>query len=326
LRTDITLSDLFHAIFPSGSVTGAPKIRTMEIIHELESAPRGVYTGGIGFFSPDGDIELNVPIRTLVLENNKGEMGIGSGIVYDSDAEKEWEECLLKGHFLTQPKQDFELIETILWQPGKGYWLLAEHLDRLHSSAHYFDFQTSRATIHAHLTEFAKGFNNASPQRVRLLLKKDGRIFCKNTPCQQPARTTMEPLDKDGTTQHPRIMLSSRKTNSQSPFLYHKTTQRGFYDTEREQAVQDGYFEVLFTNEKDELTEGAITNIFIRKNDMLLTPSQECGLLNGVFRRYLMEQSGTLTIREAVLTVKDLESADAIYVGNSVRGLVQVSL
>jgi para-aminobenzoate synthetase/4-amino-4-deoxychorismate lyase len=140
LKDDITLPTLFKALFPCGSVTGAPKIRTMEIIQELESSPRGVYTGAIGYLSPDGDVVFNVPIRTVVIQNNKGEMGIGSGIIHDSDPHNEWEECLLKANFLTKPQEEIHLIETMLWKPDTGYWLLAEHLDRLKNSAVYFQF------------------------------------------------------------------------------------------------------------------------------------------------------------------------------------------
>ncbi|MBU3937218.1 MAG: aminodeoxychorismate synthase component I, partial [Proteobacteria bacterium] len=137
LPLETKIESLFRALFPCGSVTGAPKIRTMEIIHELENEPRGVYTGAIGFLSPSGEAVFNVPIRTIALNNSKGEMGIGSGIIHDSDPEQEWRECLLKGRFLSDPPPPFSLVETLLWQPGSGYWLLPEHLERLAASADY---------------------------------------------------------------------------------------------------------------------------------------------------------------------------------------------
>lgn len=325
LGPKISISDLFRAIFPSGSVTGAPKIRTMEIIRELESEQRGVYTGGIGFFSPDGSAKLNVPIRTVVLENDKGEMGIGSGIVYDSDAEKEWDECLLKGNFLTRPVPEFRLIETLLWKPEHGYWLLDEHLERLLNSANYFGFGASRDEIIASLQSCAEFFPTASHQRVRLTLAKDGTLTCTSIACPPPAAISPDEFSSVAKSL-PRIIISEKNADSQSPFLFHKTTQRQIYDTERERALQKGYFEVVFTNEKGEVTEGAITNIFIKKDNQLFTPHLACGLLNGVFRQYLLKKMGPDRIREKVLRLIDLKEADAIYLGNSVRGVVRVAL
>ena len=141
------IQGVLRALFPCGSITGAPKIRTMEIIRELEESPRGVYTGAIGYFSPGGDAVFNVPIRTIRIAGGKGEMGIGSGIVHDSDPEQEWEECLLKAHFLTKPVSEFVLIETLLLEPESGYWLLEEHLGRLQRSADYFSFNFSREDV-----------------------------------------------------------------------------------------------------------------------------------------------------------------------------------
>ncbi|MFC1513281.1 aminodeoxychorismate synthase component I [Thermodesulfobacteriota bacterium] len=147
MRPEIGLAQLFRALFPCGSVTGAPKIRTMEIIRELEVAPRGVYTGAIGYLAPDGDMVFSVPIRTVALDGGQGEMGIGSGVVYDSDPLGEWEECKLKGRFLTDPRPPFLLIETLLRQPGEGYWLLDLHLDRLAATAGFFGYPFSRSAV-----------------------------------------------------------------------------------------------------------------------------------------------------------------------------------
>ena len=316
------LLDLFKALFPCGSVTGAPKIRTMEIIRELEKERRGVYTGAIGYLSPEGDAVFNVPIRTVILEKGKGEMGIGSGIVHDSEAEKEWRECKLKADFLTRPQPAFHLIETILWQAESGYWLLQEHFDRLKDSARYFNFSFAPENLQKELEVHARQFaRNGQSQRVRVLLSKEGELTIHATPCDEP-----RPLDKKACSQLPRVTFSSHQTNSDNPLLYHKTTQRQLYDTEREKAVSKGFYEVLFSNEKGEVTEGAISTLFIRKENVFYTPPLTCGLLPGVFRSHFMGNRQEYPVQEKILYPEDLSKADAIYVANSVRGIVQVTL
>ncbi|MCX5875601.1 MAG: aminodeoxychorismate synthase component I [Deltaproteobacteria bacterium] len=314
---------LFRALFPCGSVTGAPKIRTMEIIHELESGPRGVYTGAIGFIAPSGEAIFNVPIRTLEINGSKGEMGIGSGIIHESDPEQEWRECLLKGCFLSNPAPAFSLIETLLWQPDSGYWLLSEHLERLAASAAHFRFSFNRQEIVTRLKQLALDFAD-SPLRVRLTLAKSGQMELAFSPCIAPAAITW-PMPQASQSELPRVIFSTQTTDPGSPWLFHKTTLREIYDTEREQALAAGFYEVLFANTRGEVTEGSITTIFSQQQGTLLTPPMECGLLPGVFRRYLLERT-SLPVREAILTRQDLEQAEALFVGNSVRGLVQVRL
>ncbi|HIJ89867.1 MAG: aminodeoxychorismate synthase component I [Desulfobulbaceae bacterium] len=317
------IESLFRALFPCGSVTGAPKIRTMEIIHELENGPRGVYTGAIGFIAPTGEATFNVPIRTIELNDSKGEMGIGSGIIHESDPEQEWRECLLKGRFLSHPAPAFNLIETLLWQAGSGYWLLSEHLERLAASAAYFRFPFSREELLTGLDKMAVGFT-ASPMRVRLGLAKTGKMELTATPCPAPAAITW-PTQPATQSELPKVIFSSQATDPGSPWLFHKTTLRELYDTERQQALAAGFYEVLFANTKGEVTEGSITNIFIQRQGAILTPPMECGLLPGVFRRYLLEHS-PLPVREVILTRRDIEQAEALFVGNSIRGVVQVRL
>ena len=323
LPREAKIEPLFKALFPCGSVTGAPKIRTMEIIHELESGVRGVYTGAIGFIAPTGEATFNVPIRTIELNGNKGEMGIGSGIIHDSDPEQEWKECLLKGRFLSDPAPPFSLIETLLWQPGSGYWLLPEHLERLAASAAYFRYPVSPPELMTKLARLALDFTD-SPMRVRLTLAKSGRMEISATPCQAPAHISW-PIQPAAQAELPRVTFSAQATDPNSPWLYHKTTRRELYDAERQRALAQGLYEVLFTNTRGEVTEGSITSIFIRRQDTLLTPAMECGLLPGIFRRYLLAQTPPVA-REAILTRRDLEEAEAIFVGNSVRGLVQVRI
>ena len=321
LRREVGLADIFQAIYPCGSVTGAPKIRTMEIIHELESEQRGVYTGGIGFFTPGGDAVFNVPIRTVVVENGRGEMGIGSGVVYDSDPHKEWDECRLKGNFLSDPAPAFGLIETMLWRPDQGYWLLEYHLERLQRAAEYFTYCRDLDKIRAGLAEAAENFKKDRGRRVRLLLNKDASFEITSVECDLPENPYDCPIES-GQVPKP-IKLSARRIDPASPFLYYKTTIRELYDRERQQAVEEGFYEVIFANERDEITEGAITNIFIRQGDRLYTSPVACGLLDGVFRRSLLEKN---QVEQRILTRKDLENAEAIFVGNSVRGLVRVRL
>ena len=314
---------LFRALFPCGSVTGAPKIRTMEIIHELESGPRGVYTGALGFIAPSGEATFNVPIRTLELSGSKGEMGIGSGIIHESDPEQEWRECLLKGCFLSDPAPAFNLIETLLWQPGSGYWLLNEHLERLAASAAYFRYPLSPPELRDRLDRLALDFT-ASPMQVRLTLAKSGQLELGANPCEAPAAISW-PMPQAVQAELPRVLFSSQATDPASPWLFHKTTLRELYDTERQRAVAAGFYEVLFANIRGEVTEGSITNIFAQQQGTLLTPPMECGLLPGVFRRFLLEHT-PLVVREAILTRQDIEQAEAIFVGNSVRGLIRVRI
>ncbi len=322
LQKNTSLADLFGALFPCGSVTGAPKIRTMEIIHELENGPRGVYTGGIGFIAPNGEAAFNVPIRTVRLNNEDGEMGIGSGVVYDSDAEQEWQECLLKGKFLTNPAPKFELIETLRWDKQEGYWFLDLHLNRLAEAATFFGYAFNKGGIIRDLEGKAGQFTTV-PHRVRLTLAKDGTstITGIEVDLAQPALNFGQADDAPALS----TCFSTRQTDASSPFLYHKTTIRRMYNREYEAAMAKGHADMLFTNEKGEVTEGCISNLFIRKGQSVYTPPVSCGLLNGVLRRHLMSQEG-LGICEKVLTREEVENAEAIYLGNSVRGLMRVEL
>ena len=327
----VSLEELFKALFPCGSVTGAPKIRTMEIIRELEVEDRGVYTGAIGYISPDGDAVFNVPIRTVVLRGDKGEMGIGSGIVWDSDPVGEWEECILKGKFLTSPTPEFKLIETMLWHHELGYWLLDLHLGRLAESAGYFFYSFELEKIKAELHELAEGFRNGASvknQRVRLTLSKHGEFELANSELPEGRFPEINPeaiLKLEESEDLPSVVFSSRNTDSRSPYLFHKTTLRELYDAERTQAVDQGFYEVLFVNENGEVTEGSYTNIFLQKDDKFYTPPVSCGLLPGVFRNHMLQQYPELVLEES-FTRMDVEQADAVYVGNSVRGLVRVRL
>ena len=312
LRPDAGIEAIFRAIFPCGSVTGAPKVRAMQLIAELEQEPRGIYTGAIGFFSPQRTV-FNVAIRTLELNGNTGTMGAGSGVVIDSVAADEYRECLLKARFLTAAPggafDDLALIETMRWQDG--FPLLDLHLDRLLDSADYFDFAANRDQVRAALNEYAQRFEAGSAQRVRLVLHNDGGV--------QIAHQALAP-DRAG--RMGRVRIAAERTGPADPMLYHKTTRRELYARAFEQAQREGFDDVLFFNMRGELTEGAISNVFVEKDGKLLTPPVECGLLAGVYRRHLLETR--TDVEERVLRVEDLRSADAVYLANAVRGLRRV--
>jgi len=296
LKPGTGLVDVLKAIFPPGSITGAPKIRAMELIRELETEPRGVYCGAIGRFSPDGTALLNVAIRTTVIDRKgAGEMGIGSGIVADSDGIKEYAECLLKMKFLTDPVRRFELIETMLHEPEKGIWLRGYHLARLAASAAYFGFVFDASKVHDAIEAAISG--NANERlRVRLLLDEDGGVTVTTAP--QPAAPADAVM---------RYVVSDSRLNSTDLFLYHKTTRRELYDRD-------------WVNEAGELAEGSRTSIFIARDGKLLTPRLAAGVLPGTLRAALIDEGRA---EEARLTIQDLNGAAEIYLGNSVRGLVR---
>ncbi len=308
LRPGLRYSDIFGSLFPCGSVTGAPKHRTIEIIRELERGPRGVYSGAIGYFSPAREAVFNVPIRTVVLEKNCGTMGVGSGILIDSPVEDEFRECLLKSEFLTRREKPFQLLESILW--NDGYSLLPLHLERMQSSATYFGFNFGRETIVAALEDAGKQLAPGVRTKVRVLLERSGAVKVTHAPVEEQAGTG-------------RIMVSSIRVASSDRFLRHKTTCRQLYDRQYEQALRRGYEEVLFLNERGEVTEGAISNVFIEKESQWFTPPVACGLLPGTYRRHLLETKAAAA--ERTLHLGDLASADAVYTCNAVRGCRKVT-
>ncbi len=311
----VSFEDIMRALFPCGSITGAPKIRAMEIIRELETEPRGIYTGSIGWIAPNGDFSFNVAIRTAVLsEDGVGTLGIGSGIVWDSSARSEYRETLLKAAFLTNPDDPVELFETLRWTQDEGFPLLSLHMERLAASAEYFQFPFDRAAAETVLAEAAKQFN-AGVCRVRLALAPSGEISITSAPFVDVPQEASY-----------RLAISPTLVNSSDPYLFHKTTRRGLYDSEYERCARDEQAdEVLFLNEHYEVVEGSRTNIFVEKDSVLITPPVSCGLLPGCLRRSLLEDPN-VAILEAPLTMEDLRRADKIYVGNALRGLIPAEL
>lgn len=312
LQPGIKIADMIKSLFPCGSVTGAPKIQSMKIISDLEDGPRNIYTGAIGYFAPDGQAVFNVAIRTIDLQqraNHKyqARMGIGGGIVNDSQPKEEYAECRLKGQFLINAMPPFALIETMLLASGKIKYL-NRHLKRLKTSANFFSIPCPLDKIKAALNAHAEKLTGHV--RLRLLLRSGGFTIE-----HRPVTARPEPL--------PLVAVSRFKTNSEDPFLYHKTKHRKLYDEEFKKYSTQGYFDVLFCNEKDEMTEGAISNIFTRRRGRWYTPPLDCGLLNGIARQIMIKKYDA---REKILYVKDLRSADEIVLTNSVRGTTRVTL
>ena len=312
LRADMGLKDMLKALFPCGSVTGAPKVRAMEIIRELEAYPRGVYTGAIGHIAPNADSQFNVAIRTLFIDaGGAGEMGIGSGVVSDSKVDAEFEECLLKAQFLTKADAPFELIETIRWERGVGFHLLERHLVRLQSSATHFGYPFERGKVLAALSAEVEELDG-DVHMVRLLLAEDGTITVTSTRIELPSKDTVW-----------RFAISDQRIDEKDALFFHKTTRRQFFDREMErQKALTGCDEVVFLNKKCELTEGTRTNLFIELDGRLFTPALTCGLLPGTLREELIDLPRAAA-SEAILTLADLTLADRIYLGNSVRGLIR---
>ncbi len=311
LREDAGFKEIFRALFPCGSITGAPKVRAMQLLAGLEEQPRGVYTGAIGYFSPRRTV-FNVAIRTLELDGNTGIMGVGSGIVIDSVAKEEYSECLLKAEFLTGSARRFperlQLIETMLWDGG--YPLMELHLDRLMDSAEYFQFECERDAVKAALMDFARAFEDGAQRRVRLLVDREGCMDIGDEALAKKGGQDARPV---------RVCISRQRTDANDRMLYHKTTDRILYAEAFKEAVNQGFADVLFLNQRGEVTEGAISNVFIEMDGKWLTPPVGCGLLAGVYRRHLLE---TLEhVEERALYPEDLRRADAVYLSNAVRGL-----
>lgn len=308
LVNNISTYEMIKGIFPSGSIAGAPKIRSMEIINELENEERKVYTGSIGFFEPSGDAKFNVVIRTVLINKNRGEMGIGGGIVYDSTPEDEFQECILKAKFLTTKyENEFCLIETILFD--KNYENLNLHMERMKESAGYFDYIFNEENAISQLTSFSASLKNGR-FKVRILLKKSGELQISSTKLDKAEKAYI-------------ITVSKSRTDSNNIYYFHKTTNRALFEKELNRARKKGFFDVIFLNEKGEITEGAITNIYVQKNGIIYTPPVGCGLLNGTIRRSMIQNDN---IEEKIITLNDLDNADKIYISNSIIGFKEAAL
>jgi len=305
LRDNTNFADIFKSLFPCGSVTGAPKIRAMEIIDELEERPRGAYCGGLGYIDPDGNACFNVAIRTLILEQGKLRYSVGSGLVLDSEPSDEYAECLLKADVLKP--EPIELIETFRWEPESGGLRLPLHKTRMKDAAKALGYPFDEAALEAALLPLEA---YKTPQRVRLTLNAKGRF--NFTHADYVPLTGLK------------ISLSKYPLTLQFQNTAQKISHRQFYDGERERLkALTGGNEVLFLNADGNLTEGSFTSLFIEKDGQLLTPPLSAGLLPGILRQDLLKAGRA---HEKTLTPDMLEQADAIYLGNSLRGLIPATL
>ena len=325
-QTNASLTRIFSALFPCASITGAPKVSTMRIINELETTPRSIYTGSIGYISPTRKATFNVAIRTALIdrETRKAEYGVGGGIIWESTSSDEYSEAMLKAHVLTQSQPEFSLLETMLWTPEEGFFLKEQHIQRLLDSADYFGFPISfnsrwssnpersgaetkavsrptspREILESYAGEISSNFR--APQRVRLLLGRYGELHSESNPYQPPEKIV-------------NARLAAGPVDSSDVFLFHKTTHRQVY--ERAHSPFLDCDDVLLYNEHNALTEFTIGNLVVELNGKLVTPPIECGLLAGTFRAHLLN---TGQVMEQKVKVSELEHCTKIFRVNSIR-------
>lgn len=309
-KPQTTLEQVFRALFPSGSITGAPKISTMKKIAELEDGPREVYCGAIGYMTPKKEVIFNVPIRTVIIDRkaNMANYRVGGGITWDSSVEGEYEEALHKAMILNDVfPSSFALLESMLLKDGE-WFLLERHLKRLQLSAAYFDFRISIREIKRRLKDWAKCYSKGA-YKVRLLVHQDGSI-------QIEKDVLLNFKEKV----YP-VRLARRPISKENRFLYHKTTNRMEIESIRNEYTD--VFDVLMWNEEGELTEFSIGNLVVELNGEKWTPPLSSGLLAGTFREELLEKG---EVRERVLTKDDLKRCTQLWLINSVRGWVSVKL
>ncbi len=317
-KTNASVAKIFSALFPCASITGAPKVSAMKIIKELETSPRKIYTGSIGYIAPNRQARFNVAIRTALIDkkNKTVEYGVGGGIVWDSEEKDEFEEALLKAKVLTNPPQpEFSLFETLLWTKDNGYFLLDKHIARLKDSAEYFDFEFSEEKVESYLSHIVAESNDGrrrtdvsglSKWRIKVILNKSGQLSH-----EMKELNLQEKVFK--------VCLAKEPINSSDAFLFHKTTHREVY----EKSMQKGFDDVLLFNENGELTEFTIGNLVVEQNGELFTPPVACGLLAGTFRAHLLE---TGKIKEKIIYKHELSNFSKIYLINSVRKWVEAEL
>jgi para-aminobenzoate synthetase / 4-amino-4-deoxychorismate lyase len=322
LHEGASLAEIFSALYPCGSITGAPKRRTMQIIDELESDPRGLYTGALGWFEgskegkASGDFCLSVPIRTLELQPQTGairhgKLGVGAGIVHDSQIVDELAECRLKARFLTGLESQFALFET-MYATMRGCRNLNRHIERLRASASYFGFGFDEDAIRVALAQACAGLADTQAYRMRLVLEPDGSCHLQTAALA-------------GLTTPVKLLLAPDHTRADDLFLRHKTTVRARYDAAWHAAEEVGAFDMLFVNERGELTEGGRSNLFLRLDGRWLTPSLGAGVLPGVMRSVLLADPAW-SATECRLDLDDLRRAEHVVACNSLRGALAAQI
>ena len=310
-QTKASVADIFKAMFPAASITGAPKNRAMQIIAELESTPRRIYTGSIGFIAPGRRAQFNVAIRSLVVsgKDNTIEYGTGGGIVWDSEWESELAECRTKAGILATQTTGFSILETLLWIPEGGYRLLEHHLQRMAASALYFSYPLAAAAIREHLVSLSHRLP-PSPQKVRILLAADGQITSQAEAIAIAADCSPK-----------QVALAPFPVDKSEQDLYHKTTSRQIY--QQALAACPGYDDVILYNGDGEVTESSTANVVVDLDGVLCTPPVHCGLLAGTYRAWLLERN---QIEERVIRADQLFQGHVVYLINSVRGMYGVKV
>ncbi len=308
-RTGASVTNIFSALFPCASVTGAPKVASMQLIAGIEDSERHIYTGAIGYMAPGRQAQFSVGIRTAFVDrrDDHAVYGIGGGIVWSSDAEDEYRECLAKARVLHRdpPQDEFQLLETLLWTPEDGFFLLDRHLQRMAESAEYFDIPFDSARARGALLDAVLN-RNASRLRIRLLLATTGRFTA-----------SVSELDSSGGRPPVRLRLAREPIDRGNPFFYHKTTWRDCYD--KPLADAGDCDDVLLWNSDGLVTETTIANVLVRSGTKIFTPPVHCGLLAGTYRNWMLDQG---MIEERPVTIAELAEATEIMVINSVRGQV----
>jgi para-aminobenzoate synthetase / 4-amino-4-deoxychorismate lyase len=308
-RPEVTVVDILRALFPCGSITGAPKPRSMSIIKELEQHPRGVYTGAIGLLSPNGDAVFSVPIRTVVVDAKDGDatFGVGGAITWDSTPDGEYEECCLKAKFLTHPWAEFELLETMALEDGE-YALLDRHLSRARDSARYFGFRWDEARVVNALADVCNS-HPVGRWRIRLLVERNGKAHVETSSLGEPRTAPLV------------VKFASGAIDDRDPRLFHKTTDRARYDVELERCQPCD--DVIFRNSRGEVTESTIANVVVFSDGKHWTPPRDAGLLAGTLREVLIAKG---ELFERTITKEELANAGSFALINSLRGWMPAEL
>jgi para-aminobenzoate synthetase/4-amino-4-deoxychorismate lyase len=322
IRPSTSLGDILQAVFPCGSVTGAPKKRSMQIIQELETQDRGYYCGALGWLDPNGDFAFSVPIRTIEIEedpqshNNSFTLGVGAGITIDSDAAQEWEECRIKAAFLIDLPSAVGVFETIAVKNASPQGL-PDHLERMERSANALGISFDRSVANTTVLDACNNLDANKVYRLRLDLSPDGQLSCATGLLDELNEPVKLFWAKD-------ILQSGSVMHSGNPLLLHKVSKRALYDQAWQRSVQLGVFDALFTNEQGFVTEGGRSTVFIRLKDSAewLTPPISAGLLPGVMRANLLADP-LMNAREANLTIKDVSMAEEIILTNALRGAIK---
>jgi para-aminobenzoate synthetase/4-amino-4-deoxychorismate lyase len=302
-ETNAKIAQIMAALFPCASITGAPKPNTMKIITELETLPRRIYTGCIGFIMPKRKAQFNVAIRTVLIDRDikQAEYGVGGGIVWDSVTKDEYEECQIKAQVLVKKSPDFSLLETMLLTANGNYFLLDYHLKRIEDSAEYFDIPIDMNRIKEELNALAK-FQSNIAKVIRLLVAQDGAISYEERIFSNEHNNIV------------RVRIAKLSVNSSNPFLYHKTTHRQIYNDALNASPETD--DVILYNERNEITESCFANVVLELNGKYYTPPIECGLLGGTYRAWLLDQG---KIEERLIKLEEIQNYETLYLINSVR-------